>query len=145
MDLIEFEETLYGKLKGRYFVWDSCWEIFRPIDTLGWSGTSITWSSTSYTKDIFDEWYGFGSSPMKELCKQLTEHTELSGARKINDIWSWYTGSKVWWNDRTVCFLNDCVPRTSTNWKSYIKYRNSSRKTLKQKTPTNATKRLLPK
>ena len=57
MDLIEFEDTLYGKLKGNYFVWDSCWESFRPIDSIGWNGTTITWSATSYTKHIFDEWF----------------------------------------------------------------------------------------
>jgi hypothetical protein len=145
MDLIEFEDTLYGKLKGNYFVWDSCWESFRPIDSIGWNGTTITWSATSYTKHIFDEWYGFGTSEMKEICKYLTSNVELPNARKITDIWSWYTKESFWWRDRKCCLLNSCVPNSLSSWKSYINYTHSSRRTIKQKLINRATKRLLPK
>jgi hypothetical protein len=138
MEVCNFKGTIYGKLENQYFVWDSSWEIFRPIEKLGWNGKEIT-IVEKYKQDLFDPWYGFGSPEMKKLCERLTDITSLDVPESGIP---WFT---EWWKDRYCSFAYDCSPRTSASWLKYIKYTNSRAKTLRTHFKTRATKRLVPK
>jgi hypothetical protein len=139
MELCKFKETIYGKLANQYFVWDSGWESFRPIERIGWDGSKITFRDHKYKKDLFDPFYGYGSLEMKELCKKLTETIELDIPER--DI-PWFS---VWWRDRKCDFTSECVPKTPESWIKYLRYTNSKARTLRKHRENRATKRLLPK
>jgi hypothetical protein len=136
MELRKHQGIIYGKLQDHLFQWDSAWETFRPVHEIVWDGRFI--SIPKYTSDIFDPNYGFGSPEMKQLCRRLTETTELDSAEeKI----PWVAGE--WFKDRLVPF-HPCVPRTVQGWKNYISYTGGSQKTLRRQR-LHATKRLMPK
>jgi hypothetical protein len=139
MELINFKGTLYGKLKEHMFVFDSAWESFRPIKKIAWNGHKIITVYPSF--DIFDPYYGYGSSDMKQLCQKLTEITELGIPE--TDVIPWI--ETQWWRDRKCTFENDCTSRTDSSWLRYIKYTNSKPKTLRRYSESRATKRLMPK
>lgn len=141
MELCNFKGTLYGKLETHLFVWDSEWETFRPIENIGWNGSEIVAIDLKYKKDIFDPWYGFGTTEMKQLCRKLTDTTDL-GVSESGNI-PWLKGE--WWRDRECSFTSNCVSRSPASWQKYIKYMNSKAKTLRRHIHSRATKRLLPK
>lgn len=136
MELRKHQGVIYGKLKDHLFRWDSAWETFRPIHEIVWDGSSFV--SVPVHTDIFDPNYGFGSADMKQLCKRLTETTDLSSA--VETI-PWTAGE--WFKDRLVPF-HSCVAKTVQGWKKYIDHTGSSQKTLRRQR-LHATKRLMPK
>lgn len=146
MELCEFRETIYGKLKNQLFTFETSWDSFRPISFVGWSGKDFIAEDSAYKKDIFSPYYGYGSAEMKKLCKELTNTTELNHATPIQDpvtFWKWCKqASAVWWYDRPVVFLNRCVDRSRHSWKRYIGHTQSRRKTLRNNLMRRATKRL---
>lgn len=128
MIVIKHEE-LYCKLEFQLFIWDSSWEMWRPITKVGWSGTKITYDDRKYKKDIFDPWYGFGSSEMKELCKKLT--TFIDRSKYQENIESLFEGEFLY--DRKIGFLESCSPiKTKESWHKYLKYMNQKSKTLRK-------------
>jgi hypothetical protein len=128
MIVIKHEE-LYCKLEFQLFIWDSSWELWRPITKIGWSGTKITYDDKKYKKDIFDPWYGFGSSEMKELCKKLT--TFIDRSKYQENIESLFEGEFLY--DRKIGFLDSCSPiKTKESWHKYLKYMNQKSKTLRK-------------
>jgi len=128
MIVIKHEE-LYCKLEFQLFIWDSSWEMWRPITKVGWSGTKITYDDKKYKKDIFDPWYGFGSSEMKELCKKLT--TFIDRSKYQENIESLFEGEFLY--DRKIGFLESCSPiKTKESWHKYLKYMNQKSKTLRK-------------
>ena len=128
MIVIKHEE-LYCKLEFQLFIWDSSWEMWRPITKVGWSGTKITYDDKKYKKDIFDPWYGFGSSEMKELCKKLT--TFIDRSKYKENIESLFEGEFLY--DRKIGFLESCFPiKTKESWHKYLKYMNQKSKTLRK-------------
>jgi hypothetical protein len=128
MIVIKHEE-LYCKLEFQLFIWDSSWELWRPITKVGWSGTKITYDDKKYKKDIFDPWYGFGSSEMKELCKKLT--TFIDRSKYQENIESLFEGEFLY--DRKIGFLDSCSPiKTKESWHKYLKYMNQKSKTLRK-------------
>jgi hypothetical protein len=141
MELCKFKGTLYGKLESQLFIFDSTWESFRPIETIGWDGEKIVAVDTKYKSDIFDQWYGFGSANMKQLCKRLTEITELETPESQSIPWL----KGEFWRDRQCSFAFSCTSKTPLSWQKYVKYMNSKPRTLRQPIRNRATKRLLPK
>jgi len=141
MELTNFKGTIYGKLKYQLFVWDSGWESFRPIEKIGWNGSAIVAVDSKYKTDLFSPWYGYGSSDMKQLCKHLTETTELDVPESA--FIPWLSGE--WWRDRNCSFASDCTPRSAASWSKYLKYMNMKSKTLRRHVDNRATKRLVPK
>ena len=108
MELIHFKGTLYGKLESQLFVWEAAWDSFRPIEKLGWNGKEIIGVDTKYKKDIFDAYYGFGSPEMKQLCRKLTDTTELN-VPEAQSI-PWIKGE--FWRDRQCSFAFECSPKS---------------------------------
>ena len=124
MELVKYKDTLYGKAGG-LFVWDSVWETFRPIKQIGWNGSVITHVNL-YT-DLLDPWYGFGSSEMREKCRQLTETTDRE---KYGTDLSKLMNSE-WLRDRKIPLL-PCAPRDAKTWSGYLNTMGLRRKTIRR-------------
>jgi hypothetical protein len=146
MELCEFRDTVYGKLKNQLFAFETSWDSFRPISYVGWNGRDFVAEDSVYKKDLFSPYYGYGSVEMKTICKELTKTTELNNAVSIRDpvaFWRWCgQASAVWWFDRPVVLLHRCVDRNRESWKRYIGHTQSKRKTLRNNVMRRATKRL---
>ena len=141
MEVCKFKDRIYGNLSGQLFVWESEWDSFRPIQSIGWNGKELVAIDTIYKIDIFSPWYGYGSSEMKELCKRLTDITELNVPESGNIQWM----KGEWWKDRQCSFAFACSPKTTDSWRRYVSYTNSRARTLRRHSENRATKRLLPK
>jgi hypothetical protein len=139
MELIKHGE-LFGKLESQLFIWDSNWESFRPIEKIGWDGKNITYSDYKYKEDLFDPWYGYGSSEMKQLCKRLIEIVDLG--KYSEDITILFKDTE-WFRDRKVSLL-PCAPKSSSSWLKYIKYTKSKARTLRTFKHSKKTKRVMP-
>lgn len=138
MELINFKGTLYGKLENQLFVWEAAWDSFRPIESIGWNGKEMIGVDTKYKQDIFDPYYGYGSPEMKQLCRRLTDITELNAPESPI---SWLKGE--FWRDRNCSFAFECSPRSIQSWKKYIGYMNSRAKTLRKVPGNRITRRKL--
>ena len=142
MDVIKHQE-LYCKLQFQLFLWDTGWEIWRPITKIGWSGTKITYDDHKYKKDIFDPYYGFGSLEMKDLCKKLTDFIDRT--KYTEDIEKLFIYPEFLY-DRKIEFLEMCPQinlKTKQSWQKYLKYMNQKSRTLRKFTDTRKTRRLL--
>jgi hypothetical protein len=129
MDVIKHEE-LYCKLQFQLFLWDTGWEIWRPISAIGWNGSKITYDDYEYKKNIFDPYYGFGSLEMKELCKKLTDFVDRSNYTE--DIEKLFSRPEFFY-DRKIEFLQGCVNiRTKESWKQLLNYTKTSNRTLRK-------------
>ena len=135
MELVKFKGALYGKLKTQLFVWEPEWDSFRPVEKIAWNGKNIVAVDSLYKQDIFDPYYGYGSPEMKQLCRKLTDSTELEAPEKV----PWFT---EWWKDR-YCNFTDCCPRDTKSWKRFIEYTGSRAKTLRKRIETKKTKRVI--
>jgi len=136
MEVIKHKDNLYIKINGNIFVFDSSWEMFRPIEKLGWNGREITYSDSKFKKDIFSQWYGFGSENMKTVCTKLTnlvkDGEEGDITKFLNDEWFF---------DRKCSFL-PCTAKDLESWKSYIKYIGSKHRTIRRWNDNKKTKRI---
>ena len=137
MELTKFKGILYGKLSGQQFIWDSEWDSFRPIELLGWTGKEIVAIDKKYKQDIFDPYYGYGSPEMKQLCRRLTDITELDVPESGIEL------KEEWWRDRFCSFAFECSPKDTNSWKRYIQYSNSRAKTLRKHHNCRKTKRTI--
>lgn len=126
MELVKYKDTLYGKLNSQVFVWDSSWETFRPIKKIGWNGSALTHVNL-YT-DLLDPWYGFGSSEMRDRCRNLTETTDRETYG--TDISKLFT-QEEWLRDRKIPLL-PCAPRDGKTWSRYLNTMNLRRKTIRR-------------
>ena len=138
MELINFKGTLYGKLENQLFVWEAAWDSFRPIESIGWNGKEMIGVDTKYKQDIFDPYYGYGSPEMKQLCRRLTDITELNAPESPI---LWLKGE--FWRDRNCSFAFECSSRSIQSWKKYIGYMNSRAKTLRKVPGNRITRRKL--
>jgi len=139
MELVKFKGTLYGKLQTQLFIWEAEWDSFRPIEKIAWNGQELIAIDTKYKQDIFDPYYGYGSPEMKQLCRRLTDITELDAPESI----PWLKGE--WWKDRECSFAFECSSRSVQSWKKYVSFLNSRPRTLRRHHENRATKRLVPK
>jgi len=139
MEIIKHRE-LYCKLETQLFLWDTSWEIWRPIIKIGWNGYEITYDDHKYKQDIFDSFYGFGSSEMKDLCKKLTSFIDRSKYTENIEILFSYPEFLY---DRKIGFLDSCLnnEKTKESWRKYLKYMNQKSRTLRKFLDNKKTKR----
>jgi hypothetical protein len=135
MEMCEFQGRIYGKYSKQLFIFESVWDSFRPITSVGWNGHTFEVVDKAYKQDFFGKFYGYGSPEMKEICRRLTLVTELGDAKIITDpiiFWRWMgiTDAK-WWNDRPCVFTSKCVDTSKFSWKSYISFLKTKPKTLR--------------
>lgn len=145
MEVCTFHTRTYGKLNQTLFVFEPTWDSFRPIKKVGWDGKKFS-TDELFKSNLFSPHYGFESIEQKEMCRKLTEETELGG-REITDpteFWKWAGLTSVtWFRDRPCVFLTECSPK---NWHEYLKYTGSRAKTLRRRIPSGrVTRRLIRK
>jgi hypothetical protein len=139
MDVVKCGE-LYCKLDFQLFLWDTTWEIWRPISAVGWDGYQITFDDRQYKKDIFDSAYGFGSEEMKELCQKLTEFVDRT--KYSEDVHKLFSKAEFFF-DRKLELLPSCTNlRTKESWKKYLQYSGSTSRTLRKYVDCRKTRRL---
>jgi hypothetical protein len=135
MELREFHGRIYGKYLKQLFVFESIWDSFRPITSVGWNGHTFEVVDRQYKQEFLGKFYGYGSPEMKEVCRRLTETIELGDAPVITDpvvFWKWLgVCDAKWWNDRPCVFASRCVDRSKTSWKTYLSFLQTKPKTLR--------------
>jgi hypothetical protein len=112
MSILQFQDHTYLQYKNLWFVWESCWDSWRPVQSLSWDGRRFL-PASDCMKDPLDELYGFGSSQMKQLCDYLTETYSPKNARNVSFL---SFGNTRWWRDRSVAVV-DCADQSVASWK----------------------------
>ncbi len=115
MSLFEFQDRVYLHYKQYWFVWESAWESFRPIDGVRWNGKSFSIDDSSYCKDPTDEHYGYATSQMKQVSSLLRYKYDEVAKR----VYSLDTGNSEWFRDRHIS-MTPCCPRTKESWKRMV-------------------------
>lgn len=115
MALYRYQDTIYLIYKQLPFLWDSDWEMFRPVTSFAWDGTTFVIDDRMYCKDPTSPFYGFGSAAMKEACDLLTRTygPKLSQAVSVRAP---VIGPSEWWIDRMIS-LTPCAPRDRLSWR----------------------------
>jgi hypothetical protein len=124
--------------EGRWFIWDTGMELFRPIDNFAWDGSAWVIDDHIYRKDPLEKSYGFGSVEMLLKCVRLGE---IYG-QKINTAPAasyLAIGSPVWFRDRPINFTHK-ASRDVSSWKRLIK---GHARTCKKRSSNKFTKRNL--
>jgi hypothetical protein len=115
MSLFEFQDRVYLHYKQYWFVWEPAWESFRPIDGVRWNGTTFVIDDITYCKDPLDEFYGYGTAQMKQVCSLLRPRYDEIPKR----VYSLDTGNSEWFRDRFVA-ITPCAPRDKDSWKRMV-------------------------
>ena len=120
MSVYQFRDSTFLCYKSLWFVWESTWERYRPVDALRWNGTRFEIEDTRYTHDLADPLYGYETASMKELCDRLSSMFPPSSAKPARHL---IVGPPEWFRDRMVC-LNPCAPRDTASWKKMCQGRH---------------------
>ena len=146
MEVCEFQEKVYGKLRNQLFVFEFSWDNVRPIDFVGWDGLKFV-IIDKWKQNLFDPYYGFGSKEMKVLCNKLFNETEFEPRQVFTnptDFWKWCGHKTVWFRDRE-CLLAPGLSSPNVlsvdSWKRFVSASHSRPRTLKQKIKTRFTRR----
>ena len=114
--LYEFNDQLILEHMGWWFLWETAWDSFRPIDDVQWTGERFVYDDRAYCSTPTDSLYGYGSADMKDLCEMLAyrrhETPEPVDCLRI--------GSREWFMDRPLS-LTPCAPRDRASWKRMAK------------------------
>lgn len=113
--LYEFRDKTFLEYKQYWFVWESAWEAFRPIDAVSWDGSTFQIDDTLYCMDPTSSTYGYGSPEMAQLCELLKDKYDES-ATKVSTL---PLGAE-WFRDRFVTFTS-CAPRDVQSWKRMVR------------------------
>lgn len=110
--LYDFNDQLILEHKGWWFLWETAWDSFRPIDDLQWDGTRFVYNDKDYCSDPTDPLYGYGTQVMKDLCELLGD----SRHELPEEVDCLRIGSREWFMDRPMS-LTPCAPRDLASWK----------------------------
>jgi len=113
---MEFQNHKFVHHHNQWFIWESAWDSFRPIQAFAWNGTRFEIDDQLYCKNPFDQFYGYGSLEMKVLSQQLNiRYKDATYIQQCPII-----GQSEWWFDRDIV-LTKCCPRDKVTWKRYVK------------------------
>ncbi len=114
--LYDFNDQLILEHKGWWFLWETAWDSFRPIDDVQWDGTRFVYNDREYCSDPTDPLYGYGSEVMKDLCDLLAD----SRHELPEEVDCLRIGAPEWFFDRPLS-LSRCAPRDMASWKRMSK------------------------
>jgi hypothetical protein len=112
MSLVKFNDRTFLDYKGNWFVWEPCWEGFRPVEAMEWDGYTYRIVDGSYCSDPSDVFYGYGSEKMKQVCEALAPLYKDNAVTTDRLA----IGPSEWFRDRRVT-LSPCAPRDKESWK----------------------------
>ena len=113
MSVYRFRDNTFLHYKKYWFVWESAWDGYRPVDALRWNGKTYEVVDTQYMKDPLSSNYGYGNMAMKKVCDLLTEKYPKEQSLVVKHL---SFGEQEWFEDRMVA-VNPCAPRDKTSWK----------------------------
>ena len=145
MEVCEFQENVYGKLRNQLFVFEFSWDNVRPIVCVAWDGSKFV-IIDKFKKNLFDPYYGFGSREMKLLCNKLFNETEFEPRQVFTnptEFWKWCGSKTVWFRDRECVSTNSSNALSVDSWKKFVRASASQPRTLKQKIKTRFTRKRL--
>ena len=145
MEVCEFQENVYGKLRNQLFVFEFSWDNVRPIVCVAWDGSKFV-IIDKFKKNLFDPYYGFGSREMKLLCNKLFNETEFEPRQVFTnptEFWKWCGSKTVWFRDRECVSTNSSNALSVDSWKKFVHASASQPRTLKQKIKTRFTRKRL--
>jgi len=124
--------------EGRWYLWDTGMELFRPIDNFAWDGTAWVIDDKLYRQDPMQKTYGFGSVDMLVNCVRLGEKygQTIASAPTASYL---AIGKPEWFRDRPVTFTHK-APRDVASWKRMVRGRA---RTCKKRSSNKFTKRNL--
>lgn len=114
MGLYEFRDKTFLEYKQLWFVWESAWEAFRPVQDISWDGNTFRVKDDAFCSDPTSSLYGYGSTEMAQLCELLKEKFDET-AVKVSTL---PIGTE-WFRDRFVS-LRECAPRNTSSWKRMV-------------------------
>jgi hypothetical protein len=118
----------------RWYIWESSWGMYRPIDGLKWDGTTMRLDDKAYCVDLTDPLYGYGDERMYNKCFHLTqEFSDIETAKSVPFL---SVGTPEWFRDRPVV-LTPCAPRDVDSWRRM----NLKRRTVRNHPRKTFTKR----
>ena len=132
--LYEFRDKVFLEYKSFWFVWESAWEGFRPIQGVVWDGQTFQVQDDMYCIDPTDSLYGYGSEQMKTLCSLLSE--QKGEPTKVSTL----PFGTEWFRDRFVA-VSPCAPRDTSSWKRMVQ--NKPRTCRKAPRGKKLTRRIL--
>jgi hypothetical protein len=113
MSLTRVGDSVYLQVKTSGFVWEPAWDCYRPITAVSWDGERFVLDDRTYCADPTDPLYGYGTSEMHALCRELTRRfppaSAVPGSLPV-------IGPQEWLFDRYVS-LSPCAPRDKASWK----------------------------
>ena len=120
MSVYQFRDSTFLLYKSLWFVWESAWDGYRPVDALRWNGTRFEVDDARYTSDPTDSLYGYGSESMQKVCEHLSDTYPQSLAKPVRHL---TVGPPEWFRDRMVS-LTTCAPRDTASWKKMCQGRH---------------------
>lgn len=111
MSIYKFQHQTYLNYKDNWFVWEACWDSWKPVKSLYWNGTQFV--LIELDTDPTSELYGFGSPQMKQVCEVLSE---TYSPEKASDVSFLSFGNTEWWRDRMVT-VPSCADKSVDSWK----------------------------
>ena len=113
MSVYRFRDNTYLHYKKYWFVWESAWDGYRPVDALRWNGKSYEVDDLQYIRDPLSVFYGYGSGVMKKVCEMLTDKYPKEQGIPVRQL---SFGTQEWFRDRLVN-VSPCAPRDIVSWK----------------------------
>lgn len=121
----QFQGRVYANTPRGLLIWEPSWETFRPVKSVVWNPihNQVEPFFGSYTSDIFDVHYGFGTAEFNEFCTDFTDDAvhRISEAAELTtpeDFWQWIRAEgRTWIGDRSVV-LHPCSD--APNRKAYL-------------------------
>lgn len=116
--LVRFNDIVFLSSRKQWFVWDSTFMQFRPIDGYVWDGQTWVMDDRAYCKDPMEKFFGFGSHEMQKTCEALTRtyETQIERAPCVPFL---DMGTSEWFRDRPVSF-GKCAVRDTASWKRLV-------------------------
>jgi hypothetical protein len=132
--MIRSGDRIFLHEKSRWYIWESSWGMYRPIDGLQWDGSTMRLNDRAYCADPTDSHYGYGHERMYTRCFNLTQ--EYSDIENAVDVPHLTIGPQEWFRDRPVA-LTPCAPRDVDSWRRM----NLKRRTVRKHPRKTFTKR----
>jgi hypothetical protein len=135
-----FKDIYYARTANQLYIFDSQWESFRPIENIGWDGSSFKPVDEKYKQNLFDRFYGFGTEQCMNTCKKMNVIIEFGKVpelfRTYDEFWKWASHAKntsapAWIYDRKIVLHHAITEPNPTVWKNYLKHNNLKQKTLR--------------
>ena len=136
MRLAAYGDHLFLDYQTHWFLWEPAWDSFRPVTSVYWDGVSFVIDDRAFCRDPTDEFYGYGSAEMKEICDTLNE---LETPEHVETLATPAIGPLTWFRDRFVSVC-PCTPMDVRSWKQM--HRGRYRTCRKAPKSTRTTRRL---